>query len=271
MLDIEKARVEIEARNRVREEAQLCNRFTRIVVLLVVGIVLLFKPTSVDAAEYAEAKTIALQSLFHTKTDWHVTAYAAPGDPPDTNLPPVKICFWNDPNKKQNQCETITSASPHSNIISSHQMLEDLSVVTLIQASNPLLAVRSVARFTAGGSGSLDDMSLWSYNKETDYFDALISLPINEISEYKIISSGPLAGSIVMANGLWQMDEGHFGDHRFWIQVYKYSKYYQTFHSLIGFTTVKKYSSEKMGVIDQELGTIQKLLNDAYQGNNPLD
>ena len=83
--------------------------------------------------------------------------------------------------------------------------------------------------------------------------------------------AGTLAGSIITAAGLWHSDEGHFGDHRFWIQVYRYGNYYKTFHKVLGFTTLKKYPSEQMTVIDRELGTVLKLMKYTYGGRNPMD
>ena len=57
----------------------------------------------------------------------------------------------------------------------------------------------------------------------------------------------------------------------FWIQVYRYGNYYKTFHKVLGFTTLKKYPSEQMTVIDRELGTVLKLMKYTYGGRNPMD
>jgi hypothetical protein len=225
-----------------------------------------------EEGQYLEAKTIPLKQAFQTKRDWNVSAYAPRGQGGDLNDPPVKICFWHDPTKKEDGCRPVISSAKHSDVMYPHQIFEDLSIVTLIQSNHPLLGVRSVARFSAGGSGSLADVSIWSYDKATDHFSTLISLDVGEIGDYKIVGTGPLSGSIITASGLWQSEEGHFGDHRFYIQIYKYGNYYKTFHKVLGFTTMKKYPTDpKITVIDQELGTVAKLLKHLYGNQSPVD
>ena len=219
---------------------------------------------------YVEAKTIALKQVFQTKLDWHVTAYKPEGDGAETGDLPVKICFWHDPNKKED-----TKAKKHCTPIlsedgSPHQNLEDLSVVTLIQSSAPLIGVRSVARYVWGGSGSSQEVSVSTYNSATDEFSKVASVELSSISEYKIINSGTLSGSIITASGLWQQDEVHYGDHRFWIQVYKYSEYYRQYEKYIGYITLNKYPSEQLEVIEKELSAISRLAATAYGSNDPL-
>jgi hypothetical protein len=225
-----------------------------------------------EQGQYREAKTIPLKRAFQTNRDWNVSAYIPREPEHELGDVPVKICFWHDPEEREDtktekHCTPIISASGNP-----HQNLEDFSVVTLIQSSPPFLGVRSVARYAWGGSGSLADVSIWSHNKTIDSFEKLISLGVGEIDDYKIMSSGPLAGSIITASGLWQSEEGHFGDHRFYIQVYRYGNYYKTFHKVFGFTTMKKYPSDpNITVIEQELGTVTKLLKHIYGAKSPVD
>jgi hypothetical protein len=61
------------------------------------------------------------------------------------------------------------------------------------------------------------------------------------------------------------------GEHRFWILVYKYSNYYQGLHKLIGFMTTRKYPSEQMTVLDQEMNNVLNLLKSTYRSKNPLE
>jgi hypothetical protein len=153
-------------------------------------------------SRYVEAKTIALRQAFHTKRNWHVTAYKAVGDDAETGDLPVKICFWFDPSAEDKDCVAVGDREyPHQN-------LAEFGIVPLV-SDPPLSGVLVNTFFSGGGSGIAREVSISTYDPENDVFSQLISLTLNEISEYRIFSSGTLAGSIVTASGLWQQDEGH--------------------------------------------------------------
>jgi hypothetical protein len=216
-----------------------------------------------DLLKYIEAKTISLKHEFQTRRDWHVTAYIPQGDNAETGDLPIKICFWFAPTRDQ-ACTTIGSKEyPHQN-------LRELSVVSLLQSSPPLLGVLVDTFFSGGGSGIAREVSILTYDRESDVFSDVASMKLNEISDFRIFSGGILGGSIVTASGLWQQNEGHFGDHRFWVQVCKYSNYYGRYEKLIGYLTVGKYPSEEIRVIEKETGIISELIRNTYGSNDPL-
>ena len=215
-------------------------------------------------ARYVEAKTVALKQIFQTKRDWHVTAYKPVSDDAEIDDVPVKICFWFDHSKRNEDCRTVGDAQyPHQN-------LSDLSVVSLIQSNPSLSGIKIDTYFSAGGSGIAREVSILTYDREGDSFTNLTTLKLNEISEYRIIDSGPLRGSIVTATGIWQRDEGHFGHHKYWIQVYKYGNYYASYEKFIGYLTLKKYSAEQVDVIKQEIASISRIIKSTYGGSDPL-
>jgi hypothetical protein len=214
--------------------------------------------------KYVEVKTIALKQVFQTKNNWHVTAYKPQGDDAETGDLPVKICFWFEASKDGQDCTSEGSKEyPHQN-------LGAFSIVPLIQSNHPLLGVLIETFFSGGGSGIARTVSVLTYDAESDVFSSVASFDINEISDYKVIDSGTLGGSIVTASGLWQLDEGHWGDHRFWIQVYKYSEYYGRYEKYIGYLTRDKYPSEKLGVIEKELSAVSRIAATVYGNNDPL-
>lgn len=216
-------------------------------------------------ARYVEAKTIALKQIFQTKRDWHVTAYKPVGDDAETGDVPVKICFWFDHSKRDKDCRTVGDAQyPHQN-------LTDISVVSLIQSNPPFLGIKVDSFFTGGGSGIARDVAISTYDREDDNFSNVATLKLNEISEYRIIDSGLLRGSIITATGIWQKDEGHFGNHKYWIQVYKYGNYYASYEKFIGYLTLKKYSAEQADVIRQEIGSISRILKSTYGDRDPFN
>ncbi len=213
---------------------------------------------------YVEAKTIVLGQAFRTKRDWHVTAYKPQGDDAETGDLPVKICFWFELSRKDEDCTSIGGKEyPHQN-------LTEFSIVPLVKSSQPLLGVLVETFFSGGGSGIARTTSISTYDKNSDEFFTTASIDLNEISEYKMISSGSLSGSILTASGLWQQDEGHFSAHRFWIQVYRYSEYYGRYEKLIGYLTLKKYPSEQIRVLEIENSTISGNIAKVYGGKDPL-
>lgn len=212
---------------------------------------------------YVEAKTIALKPIFGTQRDWHVTAYKPEGADADTGNLAVKICFWFDPLTKDAECTPIGSSElPHQN-------LRELSVVSLSK-SPQVQGVVVDSYFSGGGSGIAREVSISTYDKADDIFSEVASLKLNEIGEYQIVDSGRLAGSIVTASGVWQHDEGHFGDHRFWVELLQYSQYYGRYERLLGYMTSVKYSGEELGVIGKEMATISKMPAQVYGDKNPL-
>lgn len=225
-------------------------------------------PAAAQPAQYVE-RTMHLKPAFRTKRDWHVTAYAPKEVDADPDVP-VRVCFWHDASRKAEDCTKMVSGRHDADMIYSHQYLREFSTETLLRGDRPLLGVKCVSEFSAGGSGTLGALSIWLYDAEADEFSRAALIEIGELSEYKIIDEGPLQGSIVTASGLWQTDEGHFGDHRFWIQLYRYGDYYKDYRKVIGFTTLRKYPSEDVRVIDRELGTLEKLMKFTYGDKSPV-
>jgi len=217
-----------------------------------------------SALTYVEESTIPLKQVFGTKRDWHVTAYRPQGDDAETGDLPVKICFWFEPPIKEQDC------TPAGRTGNPHQNLRAFSIIPLVQSNHPLLGILMETFFSGGGSGIARTVSVSTYDTDTDAFYTAASIDLSELGEYQVVSAAPLPGTIVTASGLWQMNEGHFGSHRFWIQVYKYSQYYNQYEKLFGYVTHNQYASEQLAVIQQENATILSLLRKVYGDKDPL-
>lgn len=212
----------------------------------------------IESDQYKEIKTLPLRQEFGTAKDWRVTAWQAKGDEAATGSVPAKVCFWKPEDNKNGQCTQITSALPNSETAYQYQTVKELSVAPM-----PHL-VKLVTEFSGGGSGSLNQVSFWRYDKSSDSFENAGLVTLTEQGEYKLFNQGALKGLLITADADWQPGETHFSPHRFYIQIYKFvpeAGYVKT----LGYLTHSKYPSlddtDKIDVITHEVPKIGRLLS----------
>lgn len=117
-----------------------------------------------------------------------------------------------------------------------------------------------IAEFYGNGSGALNQLSFWQYDKATDSFSQAGLITLTEQGEYKLDDQ-----LLITADARWGKDETHFSPHQFDITVYRYvpdSGYSKAFSYL----SAKKYPSlddtNKIDVISHEMPEIKKRMTD---------
>lgn len=220
----------------------------RIIFALVLSIGLFGFPAFAESFSFTEIKTIPLKQVFGTTKDWHVTAYQPLGDDAA-----AKLCFWFEASKKQADCTSIISTLPHGGMTYHYQTVKELAVI-----STPHL-VKFVAQFSGGGSGLLDQVSFWRYEKDTDVFIPAGRITLSEQSEYQLLGEGWL----LTADAHLSEGETHFAPHRFAITAYQYAPS-AGYEKRFSYLSPVKYPSlddtDKIDVISREMPEIKKRL-----------
>jgi|HubBroStandDraft_2_1064218.scaffolds.fasta_scaffold171669_2 hypothetical protein len=214
---------------------------------------------------YKVVKTISLKSFFKMRSDWSVSAYQA-NTADDLGSDPAKLCFVR-PKDKHENCTKITSGMPNDpTFLFDYQAVTDLKVVTLKPGVSAILFH---AQFSGGGSGTKEQISLWTYDPRSDWFwPALIVSPTG-IGQYKVFNSGPLSGYVIVGDPEWQTGEPHFGAHQFHMTVYRLTGLF--YLEVLSYLAKQKYSvsdddnSYPSDAIDGELPQIRTLLKSIGQ------
>jgi len=214
-----------------------------------------------SAPVYKVAKTIALKPHLATRSDWVVTAYQAqpPADPDSIPDDPAKLCFSRGRDERED-CTKITSGMPNDpGDLFNYQTVKRLDIVPL---KTGVRALEFQAEFSGGGSGLGEQISLWTYSQKGDSFWPALTITSNESLQYKIVSTGPLAGYVISADAAWQSGEAHFAAHQFEITVYRLSG--QFYLKVLSYLTTQKYGGEDEGkptdAIGGEMPRIRSLL-----------
>jgi len=208
-----------------------------------------------SAPDYTSVKSI------HFPSGWTATAYQAPRpkNDYDTGDTPAKLCFSNR-SHRHDSCTKITSSSTNS-ILLNYQTVKKLEVVQIAADTKALLFQ---AEFWGGGSGYAEQVSLWLFNPTSQYWDSALVISTNEMGQYKLLSSGALAGTVITADPIWAFDEGesHFSAHRYEISVYRFKA--QDYAKMLTYRTKQKYNDEEdektSDVIAGELTNIRSIL-----------
>jgi len=228
----------------------------KITVAALLSIGLFTLPAFAEPSAFEEIKTLPLKQAFGTTKEWHVTAYQPVGDDAETGDTSAKLCFWFEELKKQEHCTPIASTLPNGGMTYHYQTVKELAVIPAPHI------IKFVAQFFGGGSGVLDQVSFWQYDKNTDSFSQAGLVTLTEQSEYKLFGQ-----ELVTANARWGEGETHFSPHRFDIEVYKYTPN-GGYTKLFGYLTAKKYPSlddtDKIDVISHEMPEIKKRLANAH-------
>jgi hypothetical protein len=216
-----------------------------------------------SAPVYKVVKSIPLKSHFSTRADWVVTAYQAqrPADPDNIGDDPAKLCFSRASDKRED-CTKITSGMPNDpSFLYNYQTVKRLGIVPLKEG---VQALELQAEFSGGGSGLGEQISLWTYDQKGDSFWPALIITSNESIQYKVISTGQLAGYVICADAVWQSDKGeaHFAAHQFEIAVYRLSG--QFYLKVLSYLTTQKYGGEDEAksndAISGEMPRIRSLL-----------
>ena len=216
---------------------------------------------------YKEVQTLALKQAFHTKSDWHLTAYETSEERKEDPFckEPVKICFWADKTKKDEHCGQLISGYEYDPTVTyPHQRLTALKIVQIDKTTK---GIWLSAEYCGGGSFTLVRNEMWTYDPKADDFSAELRWQNGELGESKVISSGPLAGVLISADPKLLHGEIHFDPHHYLIDVYKYSAKQDGFYKILSFITSKKYESEnetEVNVISPELENIKRKLIAVY-------
>jgi len=230
-------------------------------------LLVLCQSTYASDIPYKEVKTFSLKNVFGTKSDWRVTAWQPVGNESDMGEVSARLCFWMQPAEQRKYCTSITSSLPNDGIVYHYQTAQGLEVVHP-DAANPSAALLKFgARFFGGGSGSLDQVSFWYYDKKADAFEPSSHITLTEQGEYRLFDKGKLEGKLVTADAVLQVGETHFSPHHFYIEAYRYDAGHYT--KILGYLTPTKYPSfedtNTIDVIMPEIPRIEGLLTQFSQ------
>jgi len=231
---------------------------------LVVSLTLLFSTSgALPVSKYVAVKQIPLKQLFHTKSDWRVTAYQATGPDASTGDVPAKICFARSGGR--DDCTFITRRDEDDTLVFNHQTVNELRIVALTSKQNGILLS---AQFSGGGSGLLNQIAIWSYERTGDYFQRILTLSLTEQGSYQLVATGPLQGDAISADYIWEDGESHFDAHRYAISVNHYTGSGPHGH-ILQYVTRRKYGGEDssgggVDVIKEELPRVNTLLRNLY-------
>jgi hypothetical protein len=236
--------------------------------------------------EYAEKKTIPLQEVFGTSKPWHVTAQEDKDikewdyfENPNATDRPARICFWTDPDKKDQKCEIAafkecyhTPTHLTCGPVYTFQFFKDMKIVDLKKAGKPNRGIL----FTVENWGyhlswarhrTLTLFSIWTYDEKTGDFKRALELALTEQGEFKYSfpASAKLDGVAVGADFFWDLEHdegGRYGMHRYIIDIHRLTEKGE--YKWIGaYRTDKKYKSlgdSEDSVIEQELANIRKVV-----------
>lgn len=207
--------------------------------------------TSADAPETEIVSTTDLAAPFHARSKWQfVTRQDPPQDAALGTVPGnLHFCFVND--GAQNCVDS------DFNVLGSSQI--EYPTPT---SHEPVLVVELVDQVsvTGGGRATL----IWAYNAKTDRFEQIFDHAVNRNTngEIRLITSGPLAGAIVMDSA------GGRPTYRYHITVYRIEN--SDVREVLSYDGNSKYNDgNPMPVIDAEMPEIERRLH-LWNPGDPL-
>ena len=203
---------------------------------------------SVDLPGTTTVSSTDLTEPFHTKAKWQ---FVIRQDPPgEENLPgSLHFCFVKD-------------GTPNCSDSQHNALVESPIVFPTPTSSSPLLTV--VADWLTGGSGGPRLTLIWTYNANTDQFDQIFDHDVRgqNNEEIRIITSGPLAGDIVIARA------GQHAPYRYDITVYRLVN--SQYREILNYAGNSKYNDgNPIPVIDAEMPEIERRLH-FWKPGDPL-
>lgn len=213
---------------------------------------------------YREVEKLPLRQEFVTQRDWHVAAFqpegiSSPDDDSRIGETPAKLCFWYEEEKKFDLCTDSITAYANADTIYRHQTVTELSVL-----AEPHV-IQFAAQFSGGGSGWLNQVSFWRFDRNRDTFQKAGQITLTEQGEYKWLEGGPQQRVLVAADAQWGDGETHFSTHKFHIQVYQFTAR-DGLKKTLNYITQSKYPGldevEEVDVISHETDEIMRRLQE---------
>jgi hypothetical protein len=203
---------------------------------------------SVDLPGSTTVSSTDLTVSFHTKGKWQLVIRQ---DAPDRfELPgPLHFCFVKD-------------GTPNCSDSQQNVLVESPIVYPTPSSSRPLLAV--LADWFTGGSGGPRLTRIWIYNPNTDQFDQIFDHQARRQNngEIRIITTGPLAGDIVIDNA------GQHAPYRYDISVYRLVN--SQYREILNYAGNSQYNDgNPLPVIDAEMPEIERRLH-LWKPGDPL-
>lgn len=147
--------------------------------------------------------------------------------------------------------------------IYNYQTVKGLKTVLLKPG---VLALEFQAEFSGGGPDGLEQISLWTYRRDGDFFWPALIITSDWSIQYEVINTGPLAGYVIAADPVRQNGEERFAAHQFEITVYRLSD--QLYLKVLTYLTTQKYGAEDArpsDAISGEMTRIRSLLKAIQQ------
>lgn len=158
------------------------------------------------------AKDIQLQAFFHATHPWEVKIYEPVGPGADTGMEPVRVCLigeFGNP-KPYTVCTKLFGGAPVDGRAFPMQSFRDASLEMLSGpdgVQRPALIVR--ATFSGGGSGWLQGIYVWDYERRLSIFRKAFQSVATGAGQQEFVKEGPLAGAFVRVDQVYEGDEAN--------------------------------------------------------------
>lgn len=167
---------------------------------------------SAVAAAPAErlAKDIQLQAFFHATHPWQVKIYQPAKPDADTGNEPVRVCLIGELGNPR-PYTVCTKLSGGASVDGSPFPMQSFRGASLEMLSGPdgtqrpALIVR--ATFSGGGSGWLQGVYVWDYERGLGVFQKAFQSVATGAGQQEFVKKGPLAGAFVRVDQVYEGDE----------------------------------------------------------------
>ncbi|MGH8184803.1 MAG: hypothetical protein ACREPH_14200 [Rhodanobacteraceae bacterium] len=155
-------------------------------------------------------KDISLQTFFHATHPWQAKIYQLGGKDADMGNQPVRVCLvgsMGNP-KPYIACKALYGGAPVDGRAFPMQSFRDASLQTLSGpdgTQRPALVVR--ATFSGGGSGWLQGIYVWNYDRRLGIFEETFESVAPGGGEQEFVKKGPLTGAFVQVEPVYEGDE----------------------------------------------------------------
>lgn len=156
------------------------------------------------------AKDIQLQAFFHTAHPWQVKIYEPTGPDADTGSEPVRVCLIGELEnpKPYTVCTKLFGGAPVDGRAFPMQSFRDASLEILSGphgTQRPALIVS--ATFSGGGSGWLQGVYVWIYDRRLGIFRKAFDSVASGAGQQVFVKAGPLAGAFVHVDQVYTGSE----------------------------------------------------------------
>lgn len=158
------------------------------------------------------AKDIQLQAFFHATHPWQVKIYEPAEPDADTGNEPVRVCLIGELGnpKPYTVCTELFGGAPVDGRAFPMQTFRDASLEMLSGPDGmqrPALIVR--ATFSGGGSGWLQGIYVWDYERRLGIFRKVFQSVATGAGQQEFLKKGPLAGAFVHVDQVYEGDEAN--------------------------------------------------------------